>query len=585
MTSTTTAALPSGDAAAETWLSLHCHVHWAPQDLDEFLSGPLNDLLADQQAAGGLTDWFFIRYWEGGPHVRLRLRGVSQPAAVTRAVAELVDAARYEPALVNEADYHEFLGGTAARSTEQWQPHGTVRAVPYVPETQRYGGEQALPVAEDVFCRSSEVALALLPNATTPSRRLAIAGDLALITSLALGLDELAAASWLRGHVGAWRWSTETKLIPTGQVQAEAEAILRTQAGPLRDRGERIRRLLDKADADHPYARWVATIRQAREDLEGLAAGPFLTRVVWTSQLHMIFNRLGVLPDEERVVCWLIAQSLLRPDGVVPYYLDGADAPDRELAQQSKYLRDGNTEPYKDIPYTGTRHPGPLGPDVDLPVGPGIASELASALTGRVTTRGALTGPLAAGELGDLLRWSHGYTHETTHRAPGEADVAIPHRPYPSPGARYPARLRIAVYDVPGVPPGLYHVDGDGLKLQRLAEVPDRDDVRALSVYLQPESRFFIDIQAAPIVVALYIDLRELRAIYGLRALRFAQLEAGQLAQTLFLVASSMGIATATVGAFIDDMMADLFVLDGVQELPLYLIPMGRSKAPAPRPR
>src|SRR4051794_29695771 len=57
------------------WTSLHIFFHADAHATDRLLLEgvhPPGSALAKQ---GALQSWFFIRYWEGGAHVRLRLKG------------------------------------------------------------------------------------------------------------------------------------------------------------------------------------------------------------------------------------------------------------------------------------------------------------------------------------------------------------------------------------------------------------------------------------------------------------------------------------------------------------------------------
>ncbi|MYT25707.1 hypothetical protein GTW69_36490, partial [Streptomyces sp. SID7760] len=86
----------------------------------------------------GAGDWFFIRYHEGGPHLRIRFRGAGSGG----------DAARDAAALAAELAL-AAAGTTPATGTWPGR-HGEVRVVAYEPETERYGGPPALPVAEEL---------------------------------------------------------------------------------------------------------------------------------------------------------------------------------------------------------------------------------------------------------------------------------------------------------------------------------------------------------------------------------------------------------------------------------------------------
>ncbi|NEC16817.1 thiopeptide-type bacteriocin biosynthesis protein, partial [Streptomyces parvus] len=149
-----------------SWLSLHCFLRSAPEDVDAFLTEDVAPLLDGLVGAGGATGWFFIRYDEGGHHLRLRVRGVTEARAASLPPVLGRLAARVP---VAEA----VRGGAAAGRAE----HAEVRVVPYVPETGRYGGPGALPTAEEVFVLSSRMAVRAVRDTPRGSARLALGID------------------------------------------------------------------------------------------------------------------------------------------------------------------------------------------------------------------------------------------------------------------------------------------------------------------------------------------------------------------------------------------------------------------------
>ncbi|MEU7606454.1 thiopeptide-type bacteriocin biosynthesis protein [Streptomyces sp. NPDC041003] len=135
-TGTDTDTGTSTGTAAGTWQSHHLFLHSSTEDTDRFLVRDAAPLLDGLVAAGEATDWFFIRYGEDGPHVRIRVRTTGQLPELPDLLAR---GARQVPAVP---------GPWPSR-------HGEIRAVPYVPETRRYGGPRSLPVAEAVFGAST----------------------------------------------------------------------------------------------------------------------------------------------------------------------------------------------------------------------------------------------------------------------------------------------------------------------------------------------------------------------------------------------------------------------------------------------
>lgn len=509
-----------------TWTSLHVRLWWAVEDVDAFISNILAPELDGHRAAGRVTDWFYVRYWEAGPHLRVRARDAS---------VDLADRLR---SLVAEAD-HPLIA-----SSPDWLPHGDVRETPYVPEVERYGGPESLPVAEDVFCRSTEVAVAVLRSAGS---KFTAGVELVMATAIALELDRVAAASWLRSLATGWRQALEPVAPPGVTSHVAARTLHEARATHLAARWDRL-----ESSATGVVAYWADQVRAVD-----------LPRYAWASQLHMVFNRLGLGPEEERTACRLVAMTAEAPDGPTPFHEDGATAPDRRYLAASRF--------HSGVPDQGPRKVGvtpstlPWWPDVPLPEAAPVPGALADALLTRHTARGAeLSGSLDAGQLATLL-WT--------------AQGALPdgRRPYPSAGARHSARLRVLASRVTGLEPGVYEVDEVRRTLVHVASAPPVDDVRASSMWFgEGEGR--VDPATTPAVLALYTRVGDLRAAYGLRALRLAFTEAGHLAQNLALVAASSGLALGMIGGFYDDMAHDVLCLDGVDDALVYLMPLSSAR-------
>lgn len=573
---------------ARVWLSLHCFAYWPASNLDDFLCRTVAPLLDRLRREHRIEDWFYIRYWEGGPHLRLRLRGADAATAdwLREELGRLLAEAPFVPAALDGSTYYQALGGPAARSKAGFHEHGEVCEIDYVAETARYGGAAALPIAEDVFCRCSEVATRIVAATADPRARLAAATELTIATAMALGLDRLGAARWLRIHAGAWRFNTEVAMLPTALMQERTSKVLATQAATLNQRWARTAAALtaDPAGQRSPVTAWAAVIREANQRLSELepAATPGRWLGVWASQLHMLFNRLGITPDEERSVCWLVAGTALAPGGLVPFFDDGAEAADRRYHEASKFLLGGASD------HAPREVEGPpafrlraMRPPVSLPSHEAPRLPLADVLRTRRSARGAVTGPLAAEELGTLLWSAHAISHHEQITLPDGTPYRFGHRPYPSAGARYVARLRLVVRDVAGVEPGCYHVDPADRTLWWLGGTPSDVDLLATSTWFQPDnaSKYEgIDISALPAMLALYVELGRLRPRYGMRALRFATAEAGHLAQNLSLVAAATGLSLGMIGGFYDDVAHEVFGLDGIDNVAVYLLPVGRQR-------
>ncbi|MFE7189948.1 thiopeptide-type bacteriocin biosynthesis protein [Kitasatospora sp. NPDC057541] len=537
---------------AAPWQSLHLALPLPAHETDAFVTEDLAPLM-DRDADPG---WFFIRYGEGGPHLRIRFRGTAGRADTLAKEFTRLASLRTPPD-----------GPWAAR-------HGEVTAVPYEPETERYGGPALLPVAEELFTHSTRTAVrALRALGPAPGARLSPALDLAHTTAHALGMDELAAARWLRRHSASWRWVTEFRPLPGAAVHSRVNAVFAQQRQTLARRAAALREALDTGTAAPWLGDWSAHVVEAAARMRSgapEASGQELFQV-WASQLHMLFNRLGVGPDEERAVCRLAGRTLLETDRPFGFFPQGPDAPDFQYLERSKFQigRPEDTA-LPEVPPVEAPRPSPH--DVPLPADPLPAVSLADALLGRRSTRGRLTGPLTAGELGGLL-WSACAPNRPT----GD-------RPYPSAGGMHAVRVRLLALAVDGLPAGTYHCVPTLRCLRPIGPAPEPDQLKALSYYL---SRPASDPQAlmvdeAPAVLAIHLDLGHLRRRYGLRALRLGLVEAGHLAQNLLLTATAFGLGTTPLGGLFDDLAHELLSLDDLDEPIQYLLPLGRAIPTSP---
>ena len=67
---------------------------------------------------------------------------------------------------------------------------------------------------------------------------------------------------------------------------------------------------------------------------------------------------------------------------------------------------------------------------------------------------------------------------------------------------------------------------------------------------------------------------------YRQRAYRYIYMDAGHIAQNLYLAGTAAGIGVCAVGAFFDDQVNDLIEVDGVQETAVYLACAGSPGIP-----
>lgn len=152
----------------------------------------------------------------------------------------------------------------------------------------------------------------------------------------------------------------------------------------------------------------------------------------------------------------------------------------------------------------------------------------------------------------------------------GAVHGSQPRRPSPSAGALQPLDLWIVVRDVTGLEPGLHYVQMNHTGQARTIHVGAVDLDAFAEASLQPEIT-----GAAPVSIVVSAMPWRSRFKYGHRAVRFALIEAGHVVQNLQLIATGLGLASRPLGGFVDDEINALLGFDGVNEVGLYVVPVG----------
>ncbi|MFE4518170.1 thiopeptide-type bacteriocin biosynthesis protein [Kitasatospora sp. NPDC056783] len=292
------------------WLSWHVHVPFAAADrIDELVAGPLADLITTLRQAGAISRWFFIRYWEGGPHLRLRLRPAerSSPAeldAAVRAAFAALDGSSNDPgdvaAYLDRISRLARASGRADPSVDRTvagsvRPPG-VHPADYVPERDRYGSGELLDAAEAVFEVSSDLALRVARAAPTATQLRLI--GLEAITKLADGVERLGGDrdAQLARYADYWRRWAESVVPPVFDTAALGDGAARLAAA-LADRGGISAARL--AARDSAVGPWCAAAVDSLRPHPATGPGALTRSGVAISQTHMTLNRLGILVHEE----------------------------------------------------------------------------------------------------------------------------------------------------------------------------------------------------------------------------------------------------------------------------------------------
>ena len=209
---------------------------------------------------------------------------------------------------------------------------------------------------------------------------------------------------------------------------------------------------------------------------------------------------------------------------------------------------------------------------------------LAWAMEHRCSVREYAAEPMTAGQLGEFLfrvaRVREVISREIlTPAGPMTMDIAP--RPYPAGGALYELEVYAVVQACAGVGPGIYYYDPCGHRLARLRGPTDEYGL------LLEDAALCAGVDPATLQVLLVSSARFPRVSWKYSGLAYSLVlkHVGIVQQSMYLVATSMGLGGCALGAGDSDLFAravgtDYYAETSVGEFLLGSVPRGRS-APA----
>jgi len=145
-------------------------------------------------------------------------------------------------------------------------------------------------------------------------------------------------------------------------------------------------------------------------------------------------------------------------------------------------------------------------------------------------------------------------------------------RTVPSAGARHAMETTLLVNRVDGLKPGLYRY----LSLEHQLGVFKIDNHISDEIVKSAFGQDFIKNSAVTFIWMAVIYRMKWR--YGERAYRYIFLDAGHVAQNLYLSAESIGCGVCAIAAFSDDEMNQILNIDGKEQFVVYMATVGKKR-------
>lgn len=183
------------------------------------------------------------------------------------------------------------------------------------------------------------------------------------------------------------------------------------------------------------------------------------------------------------------------------------------------------------------------------------------AISKRRSVRSFTDEPLSMKDVSQLL-WA----------AQGITDTNRNYRAAPSAGATYPLEVYIVLgsHSVTDLAEGVYQYDPHSHQLEHVLTTDLRSNLADAALGQR-------SIRDAPISIIITAVYERTTGRYGERGVRYVHMEAGHVAQNVYLQAETLGLGLVVIGAFHDDDVQDLLQLS-TDEHPLYIIPIGHPR-------
>jgi thiopeptide-type bacteriocin biosynthesis protein len=311
------AVLPGGG-----WIGVHIYFRgniYGPE-CDRLLMEFVAPFVATVRASGWGDQHFYIRYSDGGAHIRLRLYG--RTAGVRDFLGQLLEADL-------TARFPNFDAPAAHADQAQLGAVTHIRWAAYEPEVERYGGPAGLALAEQHFCASSEAALGLLASAAARRGAKLAKALVATLVLLRAFYGETAPAGkaafvyWKNYLHALSRERDAARVLPAFESayarQADKLIAYTLELWGALGEGAAISDVVDK---------YGASVAVLRDQLRALVAQRAITvrggtvadgwaealSFLIPSYVHMMHNRLGITLLDEAYVAHLLWRALGSPE-------------------------------------------------------------------------------------------------------------------------------------------------------------------------------------------------------------------------------------------------------------------------------
>jgi thiopeptide-type bacteriocin biosynthesis protein len=271
------------------WLSVHL---FYDDSLDFLLINGIQPFINEHKKS--LSNWFFIRYTEGGQHIRLRLKIDENQAINMRSIIK---------EYFN--DFLQKFSSIDKVKNSKNNFNSRLEFPKYEPEMERYGGEIGLKISEQFFQYASEFVLEYLDENSDYENKLLIATLMNYNLGLVYFEDknelehffEKIAADWLN-------FNFQYLELPKQQIIQQIKAI-KADTKPILQPLLKEYFINNKTGMEDDFSDWRKQNLEIKQQLLKLKRTKPISKIL-ESYIHMNNNRFGISNFDESLVSELL---------------------------------------------------------------------------------------------------------------------------------------------------------------------------------------------------------------------------------------------------------------------------------------
>jgi thiopeptide-type bacteriocin biosynthesis protein len=320
------------------WLSMYV---FYTGDVECLLKHEIKRFVGEKIQHKLLEQFFFIRYWDRGPHLRLRFKGKKEnlDKYIKPELEELIKKflAEHPSPDLNPADYSYLQGEKGLL------PNNSIHYFIYEPEFDRYGGPGGITISEKQFEASSKAVLSVLSDdeeAWDYDKAMGVAIQMHLSFAHACGMNLKEAAHFYSGIFQAWLYlAYDWKNISREEHLKKHKIVLDAFEDQFTKQREGLvpfhNEVWDALESGEEFEeqwmnKWIGDMQTIHSEITaaqknnlltfpedsaipGIWNVPAETKRLWfiySSYVHMTNNRLGILNRDEAFLGYLVKRSL-----------------------------------------------------------------------------------------------------------------------------------------------------------------------------------------------------------------------------------------------------------------------------------